>query len=124
MSAPTQPPSRPIAHSEYAFNPRQGAMSFARYHAVLDQDMARGQFSRRAGDALCKPRRKFWGLSPGASDSVDGPRCLELAARHDVSRTILAPSSAVGPGTPRVSQWPAAAPRTDRNSDRTPGLAT
>jgi hypothetical protein len=77
---------RPItAHAEYAYNPRQGARSVAREHAILDIPLRRSRIRRDAGDALCKPRRAFWGLSQGSTPEVSCPRCLELAERYGVT---------------------------------------
>jgi hypothetical protein len=72
------------AHTEYAYNPRQGARSIARYHAILDLPLRFARFRRDTGDALCKPRRAFWGLNPGGTNHVSCPRCLELAKRYGV----------------------------------------
>lgn len=86
-------------HVLYAFNPRQGDRSIARYHAVLDQPLDAGRLHRAAGDALCKPRSKFWGLHEGNDQegleyrslkigfSEDGPRLrLLLATAQDAER--------------------------------------
>jgi hypothetical protein len=73
------------AHAEYAYNPRQGACSIAREHAILDQPINSARFRRDTGDALCKPRRAFWGLNPGSTNKVSCPRCLELAERYGVT---------------------------------------
>lgn len=73
------------AHIRYAFNPRQGAMSNGTYHAVLDQPLHVGRLRRAARDAICKPRRQFWGLEPAGADArVTCSRCLFLVARHTV----------------------------------------
>jgi hypothetical protein len=77
--------SAPItAHAEYAYNPRQGARSIAREHAILDRPLRFARIRRDAGDALCKPRRAFWGLHPGSTPEVSCPRCLHLAKRYGV----------------------------------------
>ena len=74
------------AHTEYAFNPRQGAMSNGSYHAILDQPLHVGRLRREAGDPLCKPARKFWGLNPGnRKGGVNCARCLSLMQRYGVS---------------------------------------
>ena len=77
------------AHAEYAYSPRQGARSIAREHAILDQPVRVGRFRRDAGDALCKPRRAFWGLDQGSTNCVSCPRCLELAKRYSVKLPVL-----------------------------------
>jgi len=68
----------------YAYNPRQGARSRARYHAVLDRPLEAGRLRRAKGDALCRPRAKFWGLAAGAESPVTCPDCLRLAGRFGV----------------------------------------
>lgn len=76
------------AHVEYAYNPRQGAMSNGSYHAIVDRPLHSGRLSRDAGDPLCKPARKFWGLNPGnRTNTVNCTRCLALMARHGVEVT-------------------------------------
>ncbi|MFJ1827381.1 hypothetical protein [Streptomyces sp. NPDC088178] len=74
------------AHVQYAFNPYQGASSNGAYHLILDQPLHAARLHRNAGDALCKPRSKFWGLERGndrqtATCSV----CLERAARYSIA---------------------------------------
>ena len=74
------------AHVEYAFHKRQGARSNGDYHAVLDQPLTSGHLYRAAGDALCKPRDKFWGLEVGNPDAlVNCGRCAVLMGRHGVT---------------------------------------
>lgn len=74
------------AHVRYAFNPRQGDRSIARYHAVLNQPLSTGRLSRKTGDALCKPRNKFWGLYQGnGAAEINCPRCLDLMGRLGVT---------------------------------------
>lgn len=84
--------SLPTAHVRYAFNPRQGAMSNGAEHAVLDQPLHAGQLHRKAGDALCKPRGRFWGLEPCRAERVTCTRCLALAERHAVTVQAAEPS--------------------------------
>lgn len=95
MAADRQTPgATPVtAHPEYAYNPRQGAWSIARYHAVLDTDLTVGRFRRSRGDALCKPRSKFWGLEETKTGAVDCPHCVERADRYGV---ILLPPKEAG----------------------------
>ncbi len=73
------------ATAEYAYTRREGDRGNGRYHAVIDSPITVGRFIRQKGDALCKPRREFWGLSKGGSDLVDCPRCIELAGRYVVT---------------------------------------
>lgn len=73
------------ANPAYAYSPRQTAWSYANYHAVLTEPLSAGRFQRQAGDALCKPTRKFWGLELITTSPVTCPRCIELAERHGVT---------------------------------------
>jgi len=73
------------AHPETAYHLRQGPNMRNNDHAVLDQDLTSGRLRRKAGDALCKPRRAFWGLERQRGRVVDCPRCVELAERHGVT---------------------------------------
>lgn len=86
---PELPPVDPhgrTAHVRYAFNPHQAARSNGAYHLVLDQPLTDGRFSRAPGDALCKPRAKFWGLDEGGQrDHATCRPCLERAERYGVS---------------------------------------
>jgi hypothetical protein len=73
-------------HIRYAFNRRQGASSNGNYHLVLDQPLHAGRLNREKGDALCKPRTKFWGLDQGSAQAVvDCPVCLKRARQHGVT---------------------------------------
>lgn len=77
----------------YAFNPGQGNRSNGSYHAVLDQPLHAGRLHRDTGDALCKPRRKFWGLQQGnGAAEVNCARCVDLMARHRI--TVQTPTRA------------------------------
>ena len=74
------------ARAMYAFSPRQGGGTVARCHAVLDQPVEAGRFRRKAEDALCKPREKFWGLAPGNPKAeVSCPACLARMARYGIT---------------------------------------
>lgn len=73
------------AHVGYAYSPRQGGRSTSSNHAVLDQPLKAGRLTRDQGDALCRPRRKFWGLeSVDAEREVTCPDCKARAARYGV----------------------------------------
>jgi hypothetical protein len=50
-------------------------------HIVVAEAIASGRLKRKAGDALCKPSHKFWGLQPGHADKANCLRCLEIAER-------------------------------------------
>lgn len=74
------------AHVEYAFQPREGARSAGGYHAILDQPLTAGRLVRERGDALCRPRRKFWGLAPGNDTGQPTcPPCKDRVARYGVT---------------------------------------
>ena len=66
------------------YGPRPRPSPHARYHAVLDRPLVAGRFRREAGEALCKPATRFWGLALVTTAPVTCPRCLELAERHGV----------------------------------------
>lgn len=83
----TGTPAAPTAHPATAYHRRQGPHMRNNDHAVLDQDLTSGRLQRKKGDALCRPSRQFWGLYPQPGRVVDCPRCLELAARHDITLT-------------------------------------
>lgn len=80
--------STPITGSvAYAWALRQGALSNGRDHIVLDDALEVGQLRRAAGDALCRPRRKFRDLSPGSNTATGHatcPVCLQRAERYNV----------------------------------------
>lgn len=53
-------------------------------HLIVTADLLRGRLSRSAGDALCKPAKKFWGLEPDPErdlSDVTCKRCSEISAR-------------------------------------------
>lgn len=51
-------------HVEHAHVPRETAMHGGADHVVVDEEVRIGRLARRPGDALSRPRHKFWGLSP------------------------------------------------------------
>jgi hypothetical protein len=72
-----------VAH---AYTPNEQASYGGGFHLMLQDDLVSGRLRRRAGDALCKPASKFWGLH---EDSVYCPlpsctRCLDLAPKHGI----------------------------------------
>lgn len=76
-------------HVRYAFNRRQGAASNGKYHLVLDQPLNTFRLNREAGDALCRPISKFWGLERGSTQAAaDCPICLRRAEQYGV--TVIA----------------------------------
>ena len=70
-------------HQEYAYVWNQGPNSRARTHLVTEVDLELGRLRRAAGDALCKPRSKFWGLDPSCEPVADEALCLRCRAIRD-----------------------------------------
>ena len=50
-------------HVEHAYTPRETAMYGGANHVVVDEAIRIGRLVRKPGDALSRPRAKFWGLS-------------------------------------------------------------
>lgn len=50
-------------HVEHAYTPRETAMYGGADHVVVDEEIRIGRLVRQPGDALSRPRTKFWGLS-------------------------------------------------------------
>lgn len=82
-----------------ADRPEEGAGAQG-IHIVVQQELHRGRFRRSAGDALCRPRKRFWGLSAGFSARHGDPciTCAEraerlLAVERDRSRESLSGTS-------------------------------
>ncbi|HVX32583.1 MAG TPA: hypothetical protein VHA80_05520 [Solirubrobacterales bacterium] len=77
------------AHIEHAYTPRETATHGGGDHLVVEQEVRIGRILRSAGDALCRPRRRFWGLARGGEDRVPScRRCVAVAGR-----AIAAPGS-------------------------------
>lgn len=68
-----------------AYHPRDAGNAHGAEHLVVAADFHRGRLRREVGDALCKPRRKFWGLNPHPERKPTCKRCLDLAARHGLT---------------------------------------
>lgn len=69
-----------------AYSPRQSDLSHGGSHIVTAEPIHVGRLHRGPLDALCKPRRRFWGLEvlPVDSASARTPtcsRCLAIAER-------------------------------------------
>lgn len=81
------------AHIEHAYTPRETALYGGANHVVVEQELQVGRLHRHPGDALCKPRHRFWGLRRGGEDRVPScQRCIEIA-----ERVIGDPARATGP---------------------------
>jgi hypothetical protein len=70
------------AHVAHAYTPRETGGYGGRDHIVVDEFVSHGRLWRVAGDALCKPRGKFWGLHPvDAGRPPTCKRCVAIAGR-------------------------------------------
>lgn len=69
----------------HAYTPVETANYGGGDHLVVTSDFTAGRLVRKKGDALCKPRRKFWGLH---DVEPEGRRvcksCRKIAERHSV----------------------------------------
>jgi hypothetical protein len=66
----------------YAFSKREGDRSTGGYHWVTTTPLHAGRLHRQPGDALCKPRFKFWGLEHTRHSSPD-VTCTRGIEIHD-----------------------------------------
>jgi len=82
-------------HVEHAYTPRETAMYGGADHVVVDDPVRIGRLVREPGDALSRPRAKFWGLSRVGDDRL--PTSL---ADIKVAERVVA--------TPRVEEPPKA----------------
>lgn len=66
----------------YAYSPRENVGSGGGDHIVCLQGFTHGRLTRAAGDPLCKPAAKFWGLDR-CSDGREATcvKCAEIAER-------------------------------------------
>lgn len=70
------------AHIEHAYTPRETATHGGGDHVVVEQEVRIGRILRTRGDALCRPRRRFWGLARGGEAHVPScRRCIAIAGR-------------------------------------------
>jgi hypothetical protein len=79
----------------YAYSPRENTGSRANTHIVLgpDEKIDVGRYHRDGArfDALCRPARKFWGLTETDSTrTVTCPLCLIRALQHGVIAQAIA----------------------------------
>lgn len=65
----------------HAYTPRETGSHGGGQHFMLLEDLDAGRLKRKAGDALCKPRAKFWGLDAIVSGAVTCKICAERAER-------------------------------------------
>jgi hypothetical protein len=95
-------------HLAYAY-PRKARESLhGRAHLVVDNDLHHGRLHRQTGDALCKPRSTFWGLTDGEDGLCgSGITCTPCRKRYQTLLCIgvLAPHGGKVHG-PRVTLDP------------------
>jgi hypothetical protein len=88
------------AHIGHAYTPRETASHGGGDHVVVEQEVRIGRIRRVEGDALCRPRRRFWGLARGGEDHLPScRRCVAIAERAiaepgSVRTAAAGPSSA------------------------------
>lgn len=51
-------------HIEHAYTPNETALYGGADHIIIDEPLRLGRLQRAPGDALSRPRQRFWGLSP------------------------------------------------------------
>lgn len=77
-------------HVEHAYTPRETAMYGGADHIVVDEAIRIGRLIRKPGDALSRPRAKFWGLSA----VEDGRLPTSLADIKIAERIVATPKAA------------------------------
>lgn len=78
-------------HVEHAYTPRETATYGGADHVVVDEPVRVGRLARQPGDALSRPRQKFWGLSP-----VEEGRLPSSQADIEVAERIVARAATAG----------------------------
>ena len=68
-------------HAEGAHNPSDRGANRSVSHIVVDEPVSTGRFERGIGDPLCKPAKKFWGLT--------GHRDQDVVSCHDCIKQAL-----------------------------------
>ena len=68
-------------HVEGAYNPSDRGSSAGGDHLVLDEPLRFGRLVREAGDPLCKPAKKFCGLTGPVDRQVTCHHCIRQAFR-------------------------------------------
>lgn len=64
-----------------ACHPNDRGNSAGSDHLVTDEMIVRGRLRRSPGDALCRPKSKFWALVAEWSRKPTCQKCIEMAAR-------------------------------------------
>lgn len=69
-------------HVAYAYSPRENVGSNGADHIVVEEDISQGRLRRQSGDALCRSRKSFWGLTAqGDGRPATCLKCLEIVER-------------------------------------------
>lgn len=89
MTAPSLATTGLNLRVDYAYTLRQSDRSNGADHLVVLEDLHVGRLHRQVGDALCRPRRKFWGLEPTKRTEADCRRCLQIAQRLDLQAPAI-----------------------------------
>lgn len=74
-------------HVEHAYTPRETAMYGGADHIVVDEEIRIGRLVRKPGDALSRPRAKFWGLS-GVEDDRLPTSLADIKIAERVARQV------------------------------------
>jgi hypothetical protein len=82
VTIPATPPPAVGVHLEYAYAGNSAGSNHGKHHVVLDADLRAGRLVRVKGDALCRPRKSFWGLYGGNHVDLTAPDCVLCAKRY------------------------------------------
>lgn len=74
-------------HVEHAYTPRETALYGGADHIVVDEEIRIGRLVRKPGDALSRPRAKFWGLS-GVEDGRLPTSLADIKIAERVARQV------------------------------------
>jgi hypothetical protein len=83
-------------HVEHAYTPRETATYGGADHIIVEDPVQIGRLSREPGDALSRPRRKFWGLAgveegrlpTSLADIAIAERIVDLPAKKKTPRQL------------------------------------
>ena len=68
-------------HVEDVYNPSDRGSQPGGNHLVVEAPLHEGRLHRNAGDPLCKPAEKFWGLTGRHAERVTCHNCARMALR-------------------------------------------
>jgi len=68
-------------HVTGTYNPSDRGSNAGGHHLIVDAKLDIGRLHRQPGDPLCKPARKFWGLTGDIRPNVTCHKCAEIALR-------------------------------------------